>query len=48
METYCEPRAIAYPTDSRLLEVAREKIARLAKRAGIGLKLTHEREGKTL
>ncbi|MBQ0957706.1 IS5 family transposase [Ideonella sp. 4Y11] len=28
--------------------MAREKIARLAKRAGIALKLTHEREGKTL
>jgi IS5 family transposase len=33
---------------SRLLEVARDKIVRLAKRAGIKLKLTHEREGKTL
>jgi IS5 family transposase len=28
--------------------VAREKVARLAKRAGIQLKQTHEREGKTL
>lgn len=28
--------------------MAREKIARLAKRAGLKLKLTHEREGKTL
>jgi IS5 family transposase len=38
--------AVAFPTDSRLLEVAREKIARLAQRAGIRLDLTHEREGE--
>jgi hypothetical protein len=41
-----QSKAIAHPTDSRLLEVARDKIARLAKRAGIQLKQTHEREGK--
>lgn len=41
-------KAIAHPTDSRLLEVARVKIARLAKWAGMKLKLTHEREGRTL
>lgn len=34
-------KAIAHPTDSRLLEVAREKVARLAKRARQKLKLTH-------
>jgi len=33
---------------SRPPEVAREKLARLAKRAGIKLKLTHAREGKSL
>ncbi len=43
-----QEKAIAFPSDSRLLEVAREKIARLARRAGIRLKLTHEREGKSL
>jgi transposase, IS5 family len=48
VDSTVQDKAIAYPTDSRLLEVAREKIARLAKRAGIALKLTHEREGKTL
>jgi hypothetical protein len=34
--------AIAHPTDSRLLEVARVKIVRLAQRACIKLKLTHK------
>ena len=48
VDTTVQEKAIAHPTDSRLLEVAREKIARLAKRAGLKLKLTHEREGKTL
>ncbi len=31
-----------------MLEVARTKIARLAKRAGLKLKMTHEREGQSL
>ena len=48
VDTTVQSKAIAHPSDSRLLEVAREKIARLAKRAGIQLKQTHEREGKTL
>ena len=48
VDTTVQSKAIAHPTDSRLLEVAREKIARLAKRAGIKLKQTHEREGRTL
>ena len=48
VDTTVQSKAIAHPTDSRLLEVAREKVAKLAKRAGIQLKQTHEREGKTL
>ena len=48
VDSTVQEKAIAHPTDSRLLEVAREKIARLAKRAGIKLKLTHAREGRTL
>jgi IS5 family transposase len=48
VDSTVQDKAVAHPTDSRLLEVAREKIARLAKRAGIQLKLTHEREGKAL
>jgi IS5 family transposase len=48
VDTTVQEKAIAHPTDSRLLEVAREKVTRLAKRAGIQLKQTYEREGKTL
>ena len=48
VDTTVQSKAIAHPTDSRLLEVAREKVARLARRAGIQLKQTHEREGRVL
>jgi IS5 family transposase len=48
VDTTVQEKAVAHPTDSRLLEVARAKIARLAKRAGLQLKKTHEREGQTL
>lgn len=48
VDSTVQEKAIAHPTDSRLLEVTREKIARLAQRAGIKLKQTHQREGKTL
>lgn len=47
IDSTVQEKAIAHPTDSRL-EIAREKISRLARRAGIVLKQTHEREGKTL
>ena len=48
MGSTVQEKAIARPADSRLNDVAREKIVRLAQRAGIKLKLTHQREGKTL
>ncbi|WP_061128744.1 IS5 family transposase, partial [Caballeronia catudaia] len=48
VDTTVQQKAIAYPTDSRLLEVARGKLARLAQRAGLTLKQTYEREGKQL
>jgi IS5 family transposase len=48
VDTTVQEKAIAYPTDSRLLEVARAKLARLAQRAGLALKQTYEREGKQL
>ncbi|CAJ0780006.1 IS5 family transposase [Ralstonia chuxiongensis] len=48
VDTTVQEKAIAYPADSRLLEVARAKLARLAQRAGLALKQTYEREGKQL
>ncbi|MFN7882324.1 MAG: IS5 family transposase, partial [bacterium] len=48
VDSTVQEKAVAHPTDSRLLEAARAKIVRLAKQAGIALKQTHEREGKKL
>src|SRR5471030_658053 len=48
VDTTVQEKAIAYPTDSRLLEVARARLVQLAQRAGLGLKQTYEREGKRL
>lgn len=48
VDTTVQEKAIAHPTDSRLLDVARVHLVRLAKRAGIALKQTYAREGKAL
>ncbi len=48
VDSTVQEKAIAHPTDSRLLEVAREKVCRMAARVGIKLKQTHQREGKVL
>lgn len=41
-------KAVAYPTDSRLLEVARYQLVKTAKQAGIKFKQTFAQEGKQL
>ena len=43
-----QEKAIAHPTGARLLDVARQLLVRHAKRAGIALKQTYERECKAL
>ena len=48
VDTTVQEKAIAYPTDSRLLEVARKQLVRLAKRHGIALRQSYEREGPRL
>ncbi|PYE21264.1 transposase-like protein DUF772 [Paraburkholderia silvatlantica] len=48
VDSTVQEKAIAYPTDSRLLEVARTRLVRLAQRARLALKQTYEREGKRL
>ena len=48
VDTTVQEKAIAHPTDSRLLEIARHKVVSAAKRAGIQLKLTFAKEGKAL
>jgi transposase, IS5 family len=48
VDTTVQEKAIAHPVDSRLLEIARHKVASAARRAGIVLKQTYAKEGKAL
>lgn len=48
IDSTVQEKAIAFPTDSRLLDIARHKVVMAAKAAGIFLKQTFEREGKSL
>ena len=48
VDTTVQEKAIAHPVDSRLLEIARHKVASAAKRCGILVKQTFAREGKVL
>ena len=48
VDTTVQEKAIAHPTDSRLLEIARTKLVQQAKRAGLSLKQTFQKEGKQL
>jgi transposase, IS5 family len=46
LDTTVQPKAIAHPTDSRLLDRAREQLADEAKKAGIALRQSYSRVGK--
>jgi len=40
------PKAVAFPTDAKLMHRARERLARLAKTTGVELRQSYERVGK--
>jgi transposase, IS5 family len=46
VDTTVQEKAVAFPTDARLLHRAREKLARLAKQQGVVLRQSYERIGK--
>ena len=48
VDTTVQEKAIAHPTDSRLLEVARQKLVDMAKDLNLSLKQTFVKEGKRL
>lgn len=48
VDTTVQEKAIAYPVDSRLLEIARYQVVKAAKHAGIALKQTYAKQGKSL
>lgn len=43
-----QSKAVAHPTDSRLLEVARYKLVKVGKECGLSFKQTFEKEAKSL
>jgi IS5 family transposase len=47
VDTTVQPKAIAHPTDSRLLNRAREQLVAAAQKAGIELRQSYARVGKT-
>ena len=46
VDTTVEPKAVAFPTDARLMHRARERLVRLAKKHGIALRQSYARIGK--
>ena len=48
VDSTVQEKAIAYPVDSRRLEIARDKMVVHAKRGGIALRQSFAKEGKTL
>jgi IS5 family transposase len=48
IDSTVQEKAIAFPTDSRLLDVARRKLVLIAKRSGVVLRQTFEKEGRSL
>jgi IS5 family transposase len=48
VDSTVQEKAIAHPTDSRLLEIARHKLVGAAKRLGLKLKQSFDREGRQL
>src|SRR3712207_7330864 len=46
IDTTVQEKAIAFPTDAKLMHRARERLVRLAKRQGVALRQSYVRVGK--
>jgi transposase, IS5 family len=46
VDTTVQPKAVAFPTDAKLMRRARERLVRLAKKTGVSLRQSYERVGK--
>ena len=46
VDTTVLPKAVAFPTDAKLMRRAREQLVRLAKKTGVELRQSYERVGK--
>lgn len=47
VDTTVQPKAVAFPTDAKLMHRARERLVRLAKSHGVVLRQSYERVGKS-
>jgi transposase, IS5 family len=45
VDTTVQPKAIAHPTDAKLLNRSRERLVRLAKKQGVALRQSYQRKG---
>jgi IS5 family transposase len=46
VDTTVQPKAVAFPTDAKLMHRARQRLVRLAKKTGVPLRQSYERVGK--
>jgi len=46
IDTTVQPKAVAHPTDARLMQRARERLVRLARKHGVSLRQSYHRVGK--
>ena len=46
VDTTVQPKAVAFPTEPKLMHRARVRLARLAKKTGVPLRQSYERVGK--
>ena len=46
VDTTVQPKAVAFPTDAKLLNRARERLVKLAQRTGVELRQSYARVGK--
>jgi transposase, IS5 family len=46
VDTTVQPKAVAFPTDAKLMHRARERLVRLAKKTGVELRQSYQRVGK--
>ena len=46
VDTTVQPKAVAFPTDAKLMHRARERLVKLAKKTAIHLRQSYERVGK--
>src|SRR6202044_1783409 len=46
VDTTVQPKAVAFPTDAKLMHRARERLVKLARKTGVSLRQSYERVGK--